>query len=132
MHAKLESLLLARAGFLNKDKDSRLNNYILYARPTDNPNTFDLVAMASGKNIATVQVTKEELDSMGYSLYERERNVRSKIMNPRSFLCLFLLQPIDLTRNGRRLIRLVLSLLSRMRRRRLLGWLISMIFKVMI
>lgn len=78
MHAKLESLLLARAGFLNKDKDSRLNNYILYARPTDNPNTFDLVAMASGKNIATVQVTKEELDSMGYSLYERERNVRSE------------------------------------------------------
>lgn len=78
MHAKLESLLLARAGFLNKDKDSRLNNYILYARPTDNPNTFDLVAMAGGKNIATVQVTKEELDSMGYSLYERERNVRSE------------------------------------------------------
>ena len=76
MHAKLESLLLARAGFLNKD--SRLNNYILYARPTDNPNTFDLVAMADGKNIATVQVTKEELDSMGYSLYERERNVRSE------------------------------------------------------
>lgn len=78
MHAKLESLLLARAGSLNKDKDSRLNNYILYARPTDNPNTFDLVAMAGGKNIATVQVTKEELDSMGYSLYERERNVRSE------------------------------------------------------
>lgn len=78
MHAKLESLLLARAGFLSKDKDSRLNNYILYARPTDNPNTFDLVAMAGGKNIATVQVTKEELDSMGYSLYERERNVRSE------------------------------------------------------
>lgn len=78
MHAKLESLLLARAGFLNKDEDSRLNNYILYARPTDNPNTFDLVAMAGGKNIATVQVTKEELDSMGYSLYERERNVRSE------------------------------------------------------
>lgn len=78
MHAKLESLLLARAGFLNKDKDSRLNNYILYTRPTDNPNTFDLVAMAGGKNIATVQVTKEELDSMGYSLYERERNVRSE------------------------------------------------------
>lgn len=78
MHAKLESLLLARAGFLNKNKDSRLNNYILYARPTDNPNTFDLVAMAGGKNIATVQVTKEELDSMGYSLYERERNVRSE------------------------------------------------------
>lgn len=78
MHAKLESLLLARAGFLNKDKDSRLNNYILYARPTDNPNTFDLVAMAGGKNIATVQVTKEELDSTGYSLYERERNVRSE------------------------------------------------------
>lgn len=78
IHAKLESLLLARAGFLNKDKDSRLNNYILYARPTDNPNTFDLVAMAGGKNIATVQVTKEELDSMGYSLYERERNVRSE------------------------------------------------------
>lgn len=78
MHAKLESLLLARAGFLNKDKDSRLNNYILYARPTDNPNTFDLVAMAGGENIATVQVTKEELDSMGYSLYERERNVRSE------------------------------------------------------
>lgn len=78
MHAKLESLLLARAGFLNKDKDSRLNNYILYARPTDNPNTFDLVATAGGKNIATVQVTKEELDSMGYSLYERERNVRSE------------------------------------------------------
>lgn len=78
MHAKLESLLLARAGFLNKDKDSRLNNYILYARPTDNPNTFDLVAMAGGKNIATVQVTKEELDNMGYSLYERERNVRSE------------------------------------------------------
>lgn len=78
MHAKLESLLLARAGFLNKDKDSRLNNYILYARPTDNPNTFNLVAMAGGKNIATVQVTKEELDSMGYSLYERERNVRSE------------------------------------------------------
>lgn len=78
MHAKLESLLLARAGFLNKDKDSRLNNYILYARPTDNLNTFDLVAMAGGKNIATVQVTKEELDSMGYSLYERERNVRSE------------------------------------------------------
>lgn len=78
MHAKLESLLLARTGFLNKDKDSRLNNYILYARPTDNPNTFDLVAMAGGKNIATVQVTKEELDSMGYSLYERERNVRSE------------------------------------------------------
>lgn len=78
MHAKLESLLLARAGFLNKDKDSRLNNYILYARPTDNPNTFDLVAMAGGKNIATVQVTKEELDSMGYSLYEGERNVRSE------------------------------------------------------
>lgn len=78
MHAKLESLLLARAGFLNKDKDSRLNNYILYARPTDNPNTFDLVAMAGGKNIATVQVAKEELDSMGYSLYERERNVRSE------------------------------------------------------
>lgn len=78
MHAKLESLLLARAGFLNKDKDSRLNNYILYARPTDNPNTFDLVAMAGGKNITTVQVTKEELDSMGYSLYERERNVRSE------------------------------------------------------
>lgn len=78
MHAKLESLLLARAGFLNKDKDSRLNDYILYARPTDNPNTFDLVAMAGGKNIATVQVTKEELDSMGYSLYERERNVRSE------------------------------------------------------
>lgn len=78
MHAKLESLLLARAGFLNKDKDSRLNNYILYARPTDNPNTFDLVAMAGGKNIATVQVTKEELDSMGYSLYERGRNVRSE------------------------------------------------------
>lgn len=78
MHAKLESLLLARAGFLNKDKDSRLNNYILYARPTDNPNTFDLVAMAGGKNIVTVQVTKEELDSMGYSLYERERNVRSE------------------------------------------------------
>lgn len=78
MHAKLESLLLARAGFLNKDKDSRLNNYILYARPTDNPNTFDLVAMAGGKNIATVQVTKEELDGMGYSLYERERNVRSE------------------------------------------------------
>ena len=78
MHAKLESLLLARAGFLNKDKDSRLNNYILYARPTDNPNTFDLVAMAGGKNIATVQVTKEELDSMGYSLYERERNVRAE------------------------------------------------------
>jgi len=78
MHAKLESLLLARAGFLNKDKDSRLNNYILYARPTDNPNTFDLVAMAGGKNIATVKVTKEELDSMGYSLYERERNVRSE------------------------------------------------------
>lgn len=78
MHAKLESLLLARAGFLNKDKDSRLNNYILYARPTDNPNTFDLVAMAGGKNIATVQVTKEELDSMGYSLHERERNVRSE------------------------------------------------------
>lgn len=78
MHAKLESLLLARAGFLNKDKDSRLNNYILYARPTDKPNTFDLVAMAGGKNIATVQVTKEELDSMGYSLYERERNVRSE------------------------------------------------------
>lgn len=78
MHAKLESLLLARASFLNKDKDSRLNNYILYARPTDNPNTFDLVAMAGGKNIATVQVTKEELDSMGYSLYERERNVRSE------------------------------------------------------
>lgn len=78
MHAKLESLLLARAGFLNKYKDSRLNNYILYARPTDNPNTFDLVAMAGGKNIATVQVTKEELDSMGYSLYERERNVRSE------------------------------------------------------
>lgn len=78
MHAKLESLLLSRAGFLNKDKDSRLNNYILYARPTDNPNTFDLVAMAGGKNIATVQVTKEELDSMGYSLYERERNVRSE------------------------------------------------------
>lgn len=76
MHAKLESLLLARAGFLNED--SRLNNYILYARPTDNPNTFDLVAMAGGKNIATVQVTKEELDSMGYSLYERERNVRSE------------------------------------------------------
>lgn len=76
MHAKLESLLLARAGFLNKD--SRLNNYILYARPTDNPNTFDLVAMAGGKHIATVQVTKEELDSMGYSLYERERNVRSE------------------------------------------------------
>lgn len=78
MHAKLENLLLARAGFLNKDKDSRLNNYILYARPTDNPNTFDLVAMAGGENIATVQVTKEELDSMGYSLYERERNVRSE------------------------------------------------------
>ena len=78
MHAKLESLLLARAGFLNKNKDSRLNNYILYARPTDNPNTFDLVAMAGGKNIAAVQVTKEELDSMGYSLYERERNVRSE------------------------------------------------------
>lgn len=78
MHAKLENLLLARAGFLNKDKDSRLNNYILYARPTDNPNSFDLVAMAGGKNIATVQVTKEELDSIGYSLYERERNVRSE------------------------------------------------------
>lgn len=78
MHAKLESLLLARAGFLNKDKDSRLNNYILYARPTDNPNSFDLVAMAGGENIATVQVTKEELDSIGYSLYERERNVRSE------------------------------------------------------
>ena len=54
MHAKLESLLLARAGFLNKDKDSRLNNYILYARPTDNPNTFDLVAMAGGKNIILI------------------------------------------------------------------------------
>lgn len=78
MHAKLESLLLARAGFLNKDEDSRLNNYILYARPTDNPDTFDLVAMAGGNNIATVQVTKEELDSIGYSLYERERNVRSE------------------------------------------------------
>lgn len=78
MHAKLESLLLARAGFLNKDEDSRLNNYILYASPTDNPNSFDLVAMAGGKNIATVQVTKEELDSIGYSLYERERNVRSE------------------------------------------------------
>lgn len=123
---------MARAGFLNKDKDSRLNNYILYARPTDNPNTFDLVAMAGGKNIATVQVTKEELDSMGYSLYERERNVRSEDYESKIIPVSFLLQPIDLTRNGRRLIRLVLSLLSRMRRRRLLGWLISMIFKVMI
>lgn len=78
MHAKLESLLLARAGFLNKGKDRRLNDYILYARPTDNPNTFDLVAMAGGRNFTAVQVTKEELDSIGYSLYERERNVRSE------------------------------------------------------
>lgn len=78
MHAKLESLLLARAGFLNKYKDRRFNDYILYARPTDNPNTFDLVAKAGGKNIVAVKVTKEELDSIGYSLYERERNVRSE------------------------------------------------------
>ena len=128
MHAKLESLLLSRAGFLNKNKDSRLNNYILYARPTDNPNTFDLVAMAGGKNIATAQVTKEELDSMGYSLYERERNVRSEDYESKIIPVSF---SATTNRNGRKLIHLALSLLSRMRLRRLLGWLISTIFRTM-
>ncbi len=56
--------------------------------------------MAGGKNIATVQVTKEELDSMGYSLYERERNVRSEDYESKIIPVSFLLQPIDLTRNG--------------------------------
>lgn len=68
---------------------------------------------------------------MGYSLYERERNVRSEDYESKIIPVSFLPRPIGLIRNGRKLIHLALSLLSRMRLRRLLGWLISTIFRTM-
>lgn len=78
MHSKLVNLFMVRSGDVSKNKESMLNSYVMYAKKTDNPNMYDLVATSSGGQSMTVQVTKEELDNIGYSIYERNRNVRSE------------------------------------------------------